>query len=278
MRTQLLVPINTFPSGNGPNLALHVRAIARHLNADVHAVVITPLFPTVSSPLGNLLIDVPSLVGGARAKSRERGTAVRSAMAESLGSVGIPFRATEMECTMGALGESFIQATHYCDVVVVGTVTGDANLHAAAELTIFGSGRPTLLVAEEEPPPDFGHVMIAWDGSKVAARAVSDARDFLDRATTVTIASVVDEKALPDDDPGSKLADYLNRRGVATSVARIQAQGRPIAEVLQACARDRGVGLLVMGAFGHSRLRDFVLGGATQGILKKPLLSVLLSH
>jgi nucleotide-binding universal stress UspA family protein len=248
------------------------------LNADVHAVVVAPLFPTVSSPLGNLLIDVPSLVGGARAKSRERGTAVRNAMTESLGSVGIPFRATEMECTMGAVGESFIQATRYHDLVVAGIVSGDATLQAAAELTIFGSGRPTLLVAEEEPAADLGHVMIAWDGSKVAARAVSDARDFLERATTVTIASVVDEKALPDDDPGAKLADYLARRGIAASVARLQAHGRLIADVLQDCARDRGVGLLVMGAFGHSRLRDFVLGGATSGILKKPLLPVLLSH
>lgn len=278
MNTQLLVPITTFPNGNGPDLALHVASIARHLNAAVEALVLTPTFPTVSSPLGNLLLDVPSLVGGARSKAHERGTAVLNAMTESLGSAAIRVHATELECTMGAAGEAFVQAARYYDLVVAGIVPGDASLQAAAEMAIFGSGRPTLLVPEEEPAPGFGHVMIAWDGSKVAARAVADAREFLDRATTVTIAAVVDEKALPENDPGARLAGYLERRGTAASVTRLQAQGQPIADVLQACARERAAGLLVMGAFGHSRLRDFVLGGATNGVLKKPLLPVLLSH
>ena len=116
------------------------------------------------------------------------------------------------------------------------------------------------------------------DGSRVAARAVSDAGDFLQRAQTVTIASVTDEKVLPDEDPGSRLAEYLSRHDIEATVARVQSRGRPIAETLQEHAQEIGAGLLVMGGFGHSRMRDFVLGGATGGILKDLRLPVLLSH
>lgn len=63
--------------------------------------------------------------------------------------------------------------------------------------------------------------MIAWDGSRVAARAVSDARDFLQRAQTVTVASVTDEKALPDKDPSSRLAEYLSRHDISATVAQV---------------------------------------------------------
>jgi nucleotide-binding universal stress UspA family protein len=278
MRAQLLVPIHTFPNGNGVEFAAQTAAIARHLDGDVNAVVLTPRFPTVSSALGNLLIDVPELIGGARAKAQARGEAVVGAMRQALEGSGIPFRPSELECTMGAPGESFVQLARYHDLVLCGIVAGDATLQAAAELAVFGSGRPSLLLPEDMPVAVLDHVMLAWDGSKVAARAVADARDFLDRATAVTIASVVDEKALPDMNPGMRLADYLAHRGVAASVARIEGRGRPIADILQEAARDRGAGLLVMGGFGHSRLRDFVLGGATSGVLRNPRLPILLSH
>ena len=120
--------------------------------------------------------------------------------------------------------------------------------------------------------------MIAWDGSRVAARAVSDARDFLQRAQSITIVSVTDEKILPHDDPGNKLAEYLIRHDLQATVAQVQGRGHPIAETLQEHARETGADMLVMGAFGHSRIRDFVLGGATNGILKDLRLPVLLSH
>ena len=83
---------------------------------------------------------------------------------------------------------------------------------------------------------------------------------------------------MPEEDPGSRLADYLTRHGIQTTVARVQSHGRPIAQALQEHAREIGADMLVMGAFGHSRIRDFVLGGATSGILRQLELPVLLSH
>ncbi len=278
MKLDILVPIHTYPDGNAVEFALHIAAIARHLNADVHALVLNANFPPVSSALGNMLIDVPGLVAGAKAKCRERGAAVVRALETELGSLGVPLRTSHIECFPGAAGNLISTMARYHDFVLVGIGTNDAIPQATAEAVIFGSGRPTLLVPEDAPAASFGHVMIAWDGSRVAARAVSDARDFLQRAQTVTIASVTDEKALPDNDPGSRLAEYLARHDIQATVAQVQSRGHPISNTLQEHAREIGAGLLVMGGFAHSRMRDFVLGGATNGILRNLQLPVLLSH
>ena len=278
MKLDILVPIHTYPEGNAGNIALHAATIARHLKADVHALVLNADFSRVSNALGNMLIDVPALIGEAKAKSRERGAAVVLALETEMGPLGIPLRTTHIECFPGAAGDVVSSLARYHDFVLVGLGAIDVSPQATAEAVIFGSGRPTLLVPEDAATLTFGHVMIAWDGSWVAARAVSDARDFLQRAQTITIASVTDEKALPDEDPGSRLAEYLARHDIEATVARVQSRGRPISETLQEHAREIGAGMLVMGGFAHSRMRDFVLGGATNGILRNLRLPVLLSH
>jgi nucleotide-binding universal stress UspA family protein len=121
-------------------------------------------------------------------------------------------------------------------------------------------------------------VMIAWDGSRVAARAVNDARIILERAAKVTVAVIIDEKALPDQSLGARLARYIAAHGLHVDHAEIQGGGRPIADVLQDEAARIGAGVLVMGGFGHSRMREFVLGGATRGILENLRMPVLMSH
>lgn len=278
MKSDILLPIHTYPDGNADSLALHAAAIAQQLNASVHALVLNADFPGVSSALGSMLIDVPDLIGGAKARCRERGAAVALALQTQMGALAIPLRTTHVECFPGEVGDLVSNSARYHDYVLVGIGASDVTTQATAEAVIFGSGRPTLLVPEDIPTSKFGHVMIGWDGSRVAARAVADARDLLQRAQSVTIASVIDEKAFADEDTGRRLAEYLARGGITAAVARVQGGGRPIAETLQQHAQEIGAGILVMGGFAHSRLRDFVLGGATSGVLRNLQLPVLLSH
>lgn len=274
----ILAVIQTYPDGNAPPFASHVTAIARHLTAEVHALVAQADFPPVFSPLGNTLIDMPGLIAGAKAQCRERGEEVIQALSTQLTSLAIPLRTTQFECLPGAEGDIVASIARYHDLALLGIKRGDVTQQATAEAVIFGSGKPTLLVPEESPPATFRHVMVAWDGSRVAARAVSDAREFLQRAQVVTIASVTNEKALPGQEEASRLAKYLAGCGVVAEVAFVQSLDRPISEALQQHARQIGADLIVMGGFAHSRVRDFVLGGATSGILKNLQLSVLLSH
>ncbi len=229
MKLQILVPIHTYPDGNTDNIALHAAAIARHLNAEVHAVVLNADFPPLSSPLGNILIDVPALIGGAKAKCRERGAAVVLAMETAMGPLGTRLRTTHTECFPTAAGDIVSSLGRYHDFVLVGIGKSDTTPQATAEAAVFGSGRPTLLVPEDSDPSQYQNVMIAWDGSRVATRAVADAREFIRLAKTLTIAVVTDEKTLPEENPGQKLVEYFNRHSINSRVALVESQGRPIA-------------------------------------------------
>ncbi|PSC02482.1 hypothetical protein SLNSH_23880 [Alsobacter soli] len=124
-------------------------------------------------------------------------------------------------------------------------------------------------------PIQFEKVVVAWDGSRVAARAVGDALPALALAKTVSVVTVGDE---PDDAaPAASLVRNLVAHGVAAQAEKI-ALKISVGAALRDHVHEVGADLLVMRAYGHSRLRDFVLGGATRSILADPLVSVWLSR
>jgi len=166
----------------------------------------------------------------------------------------------------------------YYDFSLVGWEAGNITSQATAEAVVFGSGRPTILLPELVDISAIDHVAIAWDGSRVAARAVADAQAFLKRADRVSVLTVVDEKPLKEKAAHERLASALRQRGIEAEAVSIRGQDCPVAQTLQETAIERDCQLLVMGGYGHSRLRDFVLGGATQGVLFNLLVPVLLSH
>lgn len=94
----------------------------------------------------------------------------------------------------------------------------------------------------------------------------------------ITVFCVPDERQLPSDDIGENLVSYLRCHDLDAGLSTLAAAGRSISETLQASALDIGAGVLVMGGFGHSRMRDFVLGGATNGILWSLKMPVLMAH
>jgi nucleotide-binding universal stress UspA family protein len=149
-----------------------------------------------------------------------------------------------------------------------------------AEAIIFGSGRPTLVVPESAPftSPQLDTVVIAWDFSRAAARAVADAIPMLEKAKTVHIVTVMNEKAIDSKHSSEELAKNLARHGIDVIVDRVDAAGRSIGNVLKREVASHNADLLVMGAYGHSRFSEFILGGATKSMLSKPPLPVLFSH
>jgi nucleotide-binding universal stress UspA family protein len=149
-----------------------------------------------------------------------------------------------------------------------------------AEAIIFGSGKPTLILPESplSRPFELGTVAVAWDFSRAAARAVSDALPILEKARKVRVATVVKEKTLDTRRSAEELTRNLARHGIDVVLDKVDAKGSPIGSVLQSYALSHQADLLVMGAYGHSRLREFVLGGATRSLLSKPPLPILFSH
>ncbi|MDR6494017.1 universal stress protein [Paraburkholderia sp. 22099] len=153
------------------------------------------------------------------------------------------------------------------------------------ENLILTSGRPVLLVPYAGNDRATGNrVLVAWDGSREATRAVHDALPFMRAAASTTILTVNGMHAGRHDDerirlPGADIATVLARHGVHVEVADVETgAGGSVGEVLLSQVADGGVDLLVMGAYGHARWRELMMGGATRTILKSMTVPVLMSH
>ena len=149
-----------------------------------------------------------------------------------------------------------------------------------AEALIFGSGRPTLVLPETPRPRPFklGTVAVAWDFSRAAARAVSDAMPLLEKAKKVRVVTVTNEKTLDTKHAAEELAKNLARHGIDVVLDKVDAKGQGIGEVLETYTASDQVDVLVMGAYGNARWRQFILGGATKSLLSKPPLPIMFSH
>jgi nucleotide-binding universal stress UspA family protein len=141
---------------------------------------------------------------------------------------------------------------------------------------LFNSGGPMLMVPYiQKEPLDAHHVGIAWDGSRLAARAVRDAMPFLMGAQAVTVVAVNEEAG---ETSSNQLVAHLGRRGIAARIQRLTADRSNIQGAILSVAADSRMGLLVMGGYGHSRLQERILGGVTRSMFASMTVPVLMSH
>ncbi|WP_244672813.1 universal stress protein [Mesorhizobium sp. 131-2-1] len=278
MKPIVSLSLATYPEANTPKIASNAVAVARHIGATLHAVAINVDIPDVSNALSSFLLDLPNKIREAEATSRKFGKNLLETVAKEALQGGVSLTTQELTAPPALIGDTAAAQCRYFDICLVGWASDNHTARMTAEAIVFGSGRPTLLLPDTTEIGALDHVVIAWDGSRVAARAVADAQPFVDRASMITVVTVTDEKPLPGQDISERLAQGLRTRGLAAEAASIQLGRRPIATALQEHALEIGGKLLVMGGYGHSRVRDFVLGGATEGILSDLRLPVLLSH
>jgi nucleotide-binding universal stress UspA family protein len=170
-------------------------------------------------------------------------------------------------------------SARYSDLVVLGQPQpGDGLGRAIAEDVILAAGRPVLMVPYAGRFPDTGkRVLVAWNASAEAARAVTDALPLLSRAQSVEVVAF-GEGGDHGEQPGADLALYLARHAVKATAARQSAPGVDIGSQILSRAADSDVDLIVMGAYGHSRMRELALGGATRSILEAMTVPVLMAH
>jgi nucleotide-binding universal stress UspA family protein len=124
----------------------------------------------------------------------------------------------------------------------------------------------------------FNCVMVGWDGSRTAARAIGDAMPVLERAKMIEVFTVVAGPTKNTELPGIDIGQHLSRHGLKVEVKRIPADGINVPEAILSHAADISADFMVMGGYGHSRLREYVLGGATRGILASMTLPTLMSN
>jgi nucleotide-binding universal stress UspA family protein len=169
----------------------------------------------------------------------------------------------------------------FSDLTLVPVRPHDSRTEHIIETLLFESGRPLLLCPEQhvdELRPEFENVMIAWDHSARAARAVGDALPILQAAASVRVVTVADDKADAVVQSGTALVDHLREHGVYASFETTKGGGSSIGKVLGSWANSHAMDAIVMGAYHHSRLNEIVWGGVTKTVIGQPPCWVMISH
>jgi nucleotide-binding universal stress UspA family protein len=149
------------------------------------------------------------------------------------------------------------------------------------ETSLFQSGRPVIAVPYiQKEGLNLDHVVCCWDGSRAAARAINDALPLLVKATTVDLLIVLNEKTKSDQREirGAEIAKHLARHDVKVEIETIPAPDIDVANAILSYVADNAGTLIVMGGYGHSRLREVILGGVTRDMLKSMTVPVFMSH
>jgi nucleotide-binding universal stress UspA family protein len=173
----------------------------------------------------------------------------------------------------------------YVDLTIMGQLDPDGGdgelLRPRPEHVALASGRPILVVPYAGNFETIGsRALIGWNASREATRAVNDAMPLLVGADVVTVLTI-DAREGPDahgELPGADISLHLARHGVKATIERTVSADVPVGDVLLSRAADLGADLLVIGAYGHSRVRELLLGGATRSILQSMTVPVLMSH
>jgi nucleotide-binding universal stress UspA family protein len=278
LRTRIAyMPLATYPEAVADGSIQAATAFALSLECRLHVTTFTVDIPQVSSALSGLLLDVPGLVRAAEEKSKAESHRLKELVHEAAGS-RLDVDSTTREVVLGAALDAAAAEARYFDLSVL---PWSGETVAAQEMTqaiVFGSGRPAILVPPSARPARLDHIAIAWDASRVAARALGDALSLLAEGGRLSVLTVQGEKPLGAPDLAGVLAASLEKRGFNATPLEITLGERPIAKALQDTALSEGARVLAMGGFGHSRIRDFILGGATKGIFADLRLPVLLAH
>jgi nucleotide-binding universal stress UspA family protein len=228
----------------------------------------------------------PALLDPFFAELREQARTVASNMRETFDrAAGV--RRISAEWRQIPEGSDADPALHarYADLSIIGQLDPDRVenelLRPRPEQVALFSGRPVLVIPYAGHFAEIGRrVVVAWSATREAARAVGDAMPLLASAELVTVLTI-DAREAPGahgELPGADIALHLARHGVKAQVERTVSAGLPVGEVLLSRLADLGADLLVMGAYGHSRMREVLLGGATRSVLRSMTVPVLMSH
>ena len=225
-----------------------------------------------------------TVVGIIQAQLAEAQKAAQAAIAtfeESARRNGLSTESRLLETGLAGAGDLFGRIVRRFDLAIVAQAdpetAGPEGL--IVEAALFGSGRPVLIVPYiQKAGLKLDRAMVCWDGSRNAARAIADALPLLARAKAVEVVIVTGDPGKSDEIAGADIAQHLARHGLKVEVERLVARDIDITSTILSRAADLGADLIVMGGYGHSRLREFVLGGATRGILASMTVPVLMSH
>jgi nucleotide-binding universal stress UspA family protein len=221
------------------------------------------------------------LIQAGRTASHQAARIAIEHLQSTAGTAGVSAEAHLIEAGVAMAADSFARLTRHFDLAVLAQAEPEqlADRNLIIEAVLFGSGRPVLIVPYiQQEGLKLDHVTVCWDGSRNAARAIADAMPFLSRAKDIEIVRVAEDDRQQEEIPFADIGAHLGRHGLKTKQHRIVPGDLDVTNTLLSHAADAGSDLIVMGGYGHSRLREFVLGGVTRGILQSMTVPALMAH
>jgi nucleotide-binding universal stress UspA family protein len=221
---------------------------------------------------------VAAVMGAEQERATERASAAISVFEVEAKLAGIAYGVRSFAAIPAEAGETIGTLARLYDMSIVLQPDSSQSSYdnEIPQHILFDSGGPMLMVPYiHKGPLDAHHVGIAWDGSRLAARALRDAMPFLMGAKAVTVIAVNEEAGEASSD---QLVNHLARRGIAARVQRLTADRGNVQGAILSIAAESNMGLLAMGGYGHSRLQERILGGVTRGMFESLTVPVLMSH
>lgn len=280
--TDMLLPIETYPDPPPDAAIEQAVGFAAAVGGGLSALALEVEFRNPSNWLADRLIGLGGMVAEEERRSQEASARALEVFSRAAAAARVSGEALRRRSELYRFGERAAEAALTRDLSLVPVPCaepGDSPL-ALVEALIFGSGRPVLLFSPEggaNLPREPARVVIAWDASRSAARALSDSLPLLERARQVRVLTVLNDKQEDLAGSGQAVVRHLAVHGVVAEAAEVDLDRRPVGRVLADYAVAHG-DLLVMGAYGHSRTREFVLGGATAHMLPAPPLPLFVAH
>lgn len=277
----ILLALTSYPEPTPVSAVDEAIAFTVALGARISAIACEVKMRVPGSPLGTAFLNIPAMAAAEAKKSSTNAEKILVAFQDAAEKHGVFQERILEQCLTSEVSELLVEYARLRDVTILPVPEGDYVEQGHAELIIFGSGRPTLLIPHARKRAGafaLDTVVVAWDFSRPASRAIADALPILEKTKRVCVVTVTNEKVIDAKRSGAELAKHLARHGINVALEAIDAAGRTIGDVLESYVNSHDADLLVMGAYGHSRIRDFILGGATKSMLSRPPFPIFLSH
>lgn len=277
----ILLQIDTYPEATPAQAIDQAVRFTAALDGVLSALAVEVDIRAPRNRLADHLIGLTQLAEDEERKSRRACAASLEVFSTVAGKAGVLGDAFHGKAGLYGVGKYVAERARTRDLCIIPVVDRLDGQRAVVEAVVFGSGRPVLTfrpgiadLSGDGP----GSIVLAWDGTRTAARAMADALPVLRKAREVRVLTVTNEKPSAHSGQGKDAVRHLEVYGVNALVDEVDASGRRIGQVLEAYIAQHRSDLLVMGAYGRSRAREFILGGATEHMLHDHKTPLLLSH
>jgi nucleotide-binding universal stress UspA family protein len=264
-----------------PQLMTAAANLGRALGAHISGLYVIPavqVYPSVGFEAA------PQVFEGNRTYFKDHAANVRAGFEEAMRREGLNFDVHVIDARTPLIADDVVAYGRTADLVLCSATNPEEVTGVErdfVEQVIMGAGRPVIILpAKGDAVLNLDQIVLGWDGGREAARAAFDSMPLLRAAkgVRIVVADPQKEPGLRGAVPGADLAETLARQDIKAETQGLPTEGLDAGQALLRCADDIGAGLIVMGAYGHSRLTEFIFGGATRFVLSRQNRPVLMSH